>query len=103
MNGLIPVIIAHDTTCEPGEEWMFHGFPKPPRGCCPKDGVSMSEQDKALLDKDMEELRKQHGKEDETNDVEHAKLGCALVVVAAFIFLLGLPIGISYLIERIMP
>lgn len=87
MNGLLTVIIAHDITCEPEEEWMFHGFPKPPKGCCPKDGVSMPEKDK----------------EDETNDVERAKWGCALVIVAAFIFLLGVPIGISYLIERLMP
>ena len=103
MNGLIPVIIAHDTTCEPGEEWMFHGFPKPPRGCCPKDGVSMSEQDKELLDKDMDDLLKHYAKEDATDEVERAKWGCALVIVAAFIFLLGMPILISALIERLMP
>ena len=102
MNGLMTVIIAHDTTCEPGEEWMFHDFPKPPKGCCSKDGVSMPEKDKERLDRDMEELRKHSAKEDETNDVERAKCGCALVIVAAFIFLLGLPIGISYLIERLM-
>ena len=26
MNGFITVAIAHDATCEPGDEWMFHGM-----------------------------------------------------------------------------
>ena len=26
MNGFITVAIAHDATCEPGEEWLFHGM-----------------------------------------------------------------------------
>ena len=26
MNGFITVAIAHDATCEPGEEWIFHGM-----------------------------------------------------------------------------
>lgn len=30
MNGFITVAIAHDSTCEPGEEWIFHGM------ACPK-------------------------------------------------------------------
>ena len=26
MNGFITVAIAHDTTCEKGDEWLFHGM-----------------------------------------------------------------------------
>ena len=26
MNGFITVAIAHDATCEPGDEWLFHGM-----------------------------------------------------------------------------
>lgn len=26
MNGFITVAIAHDSTCEPGNEWMFNGM-----------------------------------------------------------------------------
>lgn len=26
MNGFISAIIAHDATCEPGDEWMCHGM-----------------------------------------------------------------------------
>ena len=101
-NGFIPVAIAHDSTCKPGEEWVFHGLAKPydVHGSLESP---IDPKDKERLDRDMAELRKHYAKEDETNEVEHAKLGCALVLVAAFIFLLGLPIGISYLIERIMP
>ncbi len=97
MNGFLTVAIAHDSTCKPGEEWVFHGLAKP------YDVHGSLESPIDQKDKNMEELRKHYAKEDETNDVEHAKWGCALVIVAAFIFLLGLPIGISYLIERLMP
>ena len=44
MNGFMTVAIAHDATCEPGEEWLFPGMadPKgdgftdwePSTGCC---------------------------------------------------------------------
>ena len=43
MNGFITVAIAHDATCEPGEEWLFHGMAgskdggsgwEPSTGCC---------------------------------------------------------------------
>ena len=26
MNGFLTVAIAHDATCEPGDEWLFHGM-----------------------------------------------------------------------------
>ena len=26
MNGFLTVAIAHDSTCKPGEEWLFHGL-----------------------------------------------------------------------------
>ena len=26
MNGFMTVAIAHDATCEPGDEWVFHGM-----------------------------------------------------------------------------
>lgn len=26
MNGFLTVAIAHDSTCKPGEEWLFHGM-----------------------------------------------------------------------------
>ena len=26
MNGFITTAIAHDATCEPGNEWLFHGM-----------------------------------------------------------------------------
>ena len=26
MNGFLTVAIAHDSTCEPGDEWVFHGM-----------------------------------------------------------------------------
>jgi hypothetical protein len=102
MNGFLTVAIAHDATCEPGEEWVFHGLAQPHDAF--GDGKStIDTKDNNLLDKDMDELRKHYAKKDETNNDRHAKWGCALVIVAAFIYLLCLPIGISYLIERLMP
>ena len=102
MNGFLTIAIAHDSTCEPGEEWVFHGMAQPHDAF--GDGKStIDTKDKELLDKDMDDLRKHYEEEDEINEVERAKWGCALVIVAAFIFLLALPIGISYLIERLMP
>lgn len=32
MNGFITVAIAHDATCKPGEEWIFHGIGVPNGG-----------------------------------------------------------------------
>ena len=93
-NGLIAVAIAHDSTCKPGEEWMFHGLAKP------YDVHGSLES--SIDQKDKDELSKHYAKKDGTNEVEHAKLGCALVIVTAFIYLLGVPFLISSLIERIM-
>jgi len=29
MNGFITAAIVHDSTCEPGKEWLFHGMAGP--------------------------------------------------------------------------
>ena len=42
MNGLIAVMVAHDTTCKPGDEWMFHDLPKTlPEQCPSKDDAKV--------------------------------------------------------------
>ena len=32
MNEFIAAIIAHDSTCEPGDEWMLHGMAEDKKG-----------------------------------------------------------------------
>lgn len=63
-NGFITVAIAHDSTCESGDEWLFHGMAQPYDAF--GDGKStIDPKDKNLLDKDMEELRLREAKEQE--------------------------------------
>ena len=62
MNGFMAVAIAHDATCEPGEEWLFHGMAKPydVHGSLESP---IDPKDKELLDKDMDELLLREPKE----------------------------------------
>lgn len=90
MNGFITVAIAHDSTCEPGEEWLFHGMAKPydVHGSLESP---LDPKDKNLLDKDMEELRKHYAEEDATDDVELTKGGC-IMAIGFVVFLIGVAI-----------
>ena len=67
MNGFMAVAIAHDATCEPGEEWLFHGMAKPydVHGSLESP---IDPKDKEILDRDMEELRLQEAKEEVEDD-----------------------------------
>ena len=79
MNGFITVAIAHDATCEPGEEWLFHGMAKP-YDVHGNLESPLDPKDKELLDKDMAELRKHYAEEDATDDVELTKGGCIMAI-----------------------
>ena len=74
-NGFIPIAIAHDSTCEPGEEWLFHGTAKPydVHGSLESP---LDAKDKELLDKDMEELRE----EKEQADDDFNSCGCIVAI-----------------------
>ena len=90
MNGFITVAIAHDSTCEPGEEWLFHGMAKPydVHGSLESP---LDPKDKNLLDKDMDDLRKHYAEEDATDDVELSKGGC-IMAIGFVVFLVGVAI-----------
>lgn len=90
MNGFITVAIAHDSTCEPGEEWLFHGMAKPydVHGSLESP---LDPKDKNLLDKDMDDLRKHYAEEDATDDVELTKGGC-IMAIGFVVFLIGVAI-----------
>ena len=90
MNGFITVAIAHDATCEPGEEWLFRGMAKPfdVHGSLESP---IDPKDKAVLDKDMDDLRKHYAKEDAEDEVEFAKGGCIMAFVFVA-FLIGVAI-----------
>ena len=90
MNGFITVAIAHDSTCEPGEEWLFHGMAKP---YDVHDSLEspLDPKDKNLLDKDMDDLRKHYAEEDATDDVELTKGGC-IMAIGFVVFLIGVAI-----------
>lgn len=89
-NGFITVAIAHDSTCEPGEEWLFHGMAKPydVHGSLESP---LDPKDKNLLDKDMDDLRKHYAEEDATDDVELSKGGC-IMAIGFVVFLVGVAI-----------
>ena len=55
MSSFIPIVIAHDAICEKGDEWLFHGMAKPydVHGSLESP---IDENDKNLLDKDMDEM-----------------------------------------------
>jgi hypothetical protein len=82
--------IAHDSTCKPGEEWIFHGFADPydVHGSLESP---IDARDKELLDKDMDDLRKHYAKEDATDDVELTKGGC-IMAIGFVVFLVGVAI-----------
>lgn len=92
-NGFIPVAIAHDSTCKPGEEWLFHGTAKPydVHGSLESP---LDENLKNLLDDDMNEMKKHYDEENaipedwECND-DFSWCGC-LVSVAFILTVVGL-------------
>lgn len=88
MNGFITVAIAHDATCEPGEEWLFHGMAKPydVHGSLESP---IDPKDKEILDKDMEELRLLEAKE--LADDDFNSFGC-IVAIGFVVFLVGVAI-----------
>lgn len=87
-NGFITVAIAHDSTCEPGEEWLFHGMAKPydVHGSLESP---LDQKDKNLLNKDMEELRLQEEKEQ--TDADFNSFGC-IMAIGFVVFLVGVAI-----------
>ena len=92
-NGFIPVAIAHDSTCKPGEEWLFRGMAKPydVHGSLESP---IDENDKNLLDKDMDEMKKHYEgenaiPEDWECDADFSWCGC-LVSVAFILAVVGL-------------
>ena len=88
MNGFTTVAIAHDATCEPGEEWLFHGMAKP-YGVHGSLESPIDPKDKAILDKDMEELRLREAKEQA--EVDFNTFGCIMAFVF-MVFLAGVAI-----------
>jgi hypothetical protein len=88
MNGFITVAIAHDATCEPGEEWLFHGMAKPfdVHGSLESP---IDPKDKEILDRDMEELRLREAKEQA--DADFNAFGCIMAFVFGA-FLVGVAI-----------
>ena len=88
MNGFLTVAIAHDATCEPGEEWLFHGMAQPHDAF--GDGKStIDSKDKNLLDKDMDELRLREAKEQA--DADFNSFGC-IMAIGFVVFLVGVAI-----------
>lgn len=88
MNGLITIAIAHDSTCEPGEEWFFHGMAKS-HDVHGSLESPIDPNDKEILDKDMEELRLSEAKEQAEEDFNAFSCIMAFVFVA---FLVGVAI-----------
>ena len=73
MNGFITVAIAHDATCEKGDEWLFPGM------------AAVKEDPKGEFDPVTED------------EIEDAKTGC---VVFCIMLLVGIGFGIYYLITH---
>ena len=73
MDGFITVAIAHDATCKKGDEWVFHGM---------------------SADKETDG---EGGKPITEEEIEDAKIGCFLFIVAV---LVGIGFGIYYLIAH---
>lgn len=88
MNGFLAVAIAHDATCEPGEEWLFHGMAKP-YDVHGNLESPIDPKDKELLDKDMEELRLMEAKKQVDDDFN--SFGC-IMAIGFVVFLVGVAI-----------
>ncbi len=73
MNGFLTVAIAHDATCEPGDEWLFHGM------------AGNKEYPKGESDPITED------------EIEDAKVGC---VVFCIMLVVGIGFGIWYLLTH---
>lgn len=74
MSSFIPIAIAHDATCDKGDEWLFHGLAKDKKA--PKGESNPVTKDEA----------------------EDAKTECIAYCIA-FLVLMGL-LGICYLIAH---
>lgn len=73
MSAFIPIAVAHDSTCEKGDEWLFYGM------------ADDKEDPKGESDAITED------------EIEDAKIGC---VVFCIMFLIGIGFGIYYLITH---
>lgn len=73
MSAFIPIAVAHDATCEKGDEWLFHGMA------------------------DDKEDPKGESNTITEDEIEDAKTGC---VVFCIMLLVGIGFGIYYLITH---
>ena len=73
MSTIIPIVVAHDSTCEKGDEWIFHGM------------AEDKEDPKGESDPITED------------EIEEAKTGC---VVFCIMLLFGIGFGIYYFIRH---
>ena len=73
MCSFIPIAVAHDATCEQGDEWIFHGMAKDKED--PKGESNTITEDA----------------------VENAKTGC---IVFCIMLLVGIGFGIYYFITH---
>ena len=73
MSAFIPIVIAHDATCDKGDEWLFHGMAEDKED-------SRSESDPITED-----------------EIEDANIGCAMFCI---MLLVGIGFGIYYLITH---
>ena len=90
MNGFITIAIAHDSTCEPGEEWLFPGMAMAkPHDVHGSLESTIDLNDKEILDKDMEELHLREAKEQAEADFN--AFGCIMAFVFVA-FLVGVAI-----------
>lgn len=71
---IIPIAVAHDSTCDKGDEWFFDGL-----------NEDNSIEDSQLTEEAVEEA------------VEDSKIGCALFCI---MLLVGIGFGIYYLITH---
>ena len=73
MSAFIPIAVAHDATCEKGDEWLFHGM---------ADGKEDPKGESNTITED---------------EIEDAKIGC---VVFCIMLLVGIGFGIYQLITH---
>lgn len=73
MSSFIPIVIAHDATCEKDDEWLFHGMAEDKED-------SKGESDPITPD-----------------EIEDAKTGC---VVFCIMLLVGIGFGIYYFLTH---
>ena len=73
MNGFLTSAIAHDATCEPGDEWVF-------------DGMARYKVDSKGEDDPITE-----------DEIEEAKVGCAAFCI---ILMVGIGFGIWYFVSH---